>query len=108
MLKKTTLALMTCLAFTACTSSTPRVIQATTDMPAIHLTSGMATQIELPNGHVQSVVTGNPSLVTAERVDNIVNLIPKEGTGETNLIVRSTDEDGDAKLYQYRVIVEGR
>ena len=83
--------------------------QASDDMPEVRLTEGMATQIELPSsGRVQSVATGNPALVSADRTDNVVNLVPKEGSGETNLIIRSMDEDGHVKIYQYRLIVQAR
>ncbi len=91
---KKLLALSACVALLACASpDKPHVIQVSGDMPEIRLTSGMATQIELPEeGHVQSVVTGNPALVTAERSYNVVNLIPKAGSGETlNLIIRFPD-----------------
>ncbi len=108
MLKKTIIALAFGFALSACASDQPRIVQATTDMPQVRLTSGMATQIEVPgSARVQSVVTGNPGLVTADHVDNIVNLVPKEGTGETNLIVRATNDSGDSKVYQYRVVVQG-
>lgn len=109
MLKKTATVLVTCLALAACSSDTPRILQAVSDMPEVRLTPGMATQIEMPNsGHVQSIVVGNPSLVTAERADSVVNLVPKAGYGDTNLIVRSVDEDGRTKVYQYRVVVQQR
>lgn len=108
LIKKTTLVVMTCLALSACASDKPRIVQSSGDMDSVRLTSGMATQIEVPSsGRVQSVVVGNPSLVTADHVDNVVNLVPKDGTGETNLIVRSINDSGDAKVYQYRVIVQG-
>jgi hypothetical protein len=91
----------------ACASDAPHVVQASANMEEVHLITGMATQIEMPNeSRVQSVVVGNPNLVTADRADNVVNLVPKEGTGETNLIVRAT-ENGETKVYQYRVIVQG-
>ncbi len=108
MLRKAAIILTTCLALTACASSPPRVTQASPNAPEVRLTAGMATQIEMPNsGHVQSVVVGNPSLLTVERADNVVNLVPKTGTGETNLIIRS-EEDGDMKVYQYHVFVSDR
>lgn len=108
MAKKTILILATCVLMAACASDKPHVVQATSDMPQIRLTSGMATQVEVPNSsRVQSVVTGNPNLVTADHVDNVVNLVPKEGSGETNLIVRATDDGGDTKVYQYRIVVQG-
>ena len=109
MYKKTAIAILSCLTLAACASEKPHVVQASSDMSELRLTSGMATQIEMPSDQrVQSVVTGNPNLVTAERDAGVVNLIPKEGTGETNLIVRTVDSDGDAKVFQYRVIVQGR
>ncbi len=109
MFKKAVLALFLCLALDACASDKPRVIQASNDMTAIHLTSGMATQVEIPNGrHVRSVVVGNPSLVTADHDSDVVSLVPKEGTGETNLIVRAADDSGEVQVYQYKVIVQGR
>jgi type IV secretory pathway VirB9-like protein len=108
MSKKIILIASACLALAGCATSKPHIVQASSDMQEVRLTSGMATQIEMPDSmRVQSVVTGNPNLVTAERADNVVNLVPKEGSGETNLIVRATDSDGDTKVYQYRVIVQG-
>lgn len=91
----------------ACSSSgSPHIVQASIGMPEVRLTQGMATQIEMPSqARVQSVVVGNPSLVSADRTDDIVNLTPKTGSGETNLIVRTIDEDNEVKVYQYRVIV---
>jgi type IV secretory pathway VirB9-like protein len=110
MFKKPALILLCCIALSACASDEPRVIQPSTDMKDIHLTGGMATQIEMPAGErVQSVVTGNPSLVIADKADNIVNLVPTEKSGETNLIVRTVNRNGgDSKVYQYRVIVQGQ
>jgi hypothetical protein len=104
---KTTAAFLTvCAALVACSTPQPHVIQASADAPEVRLTEGMATQIEMPdNGHVQSVVTGNPALVTAERSYNVVNLIPK-ATGETNVIVRFLSDSGDVKVYQYRVTIQ--
>ena len=84
MLKKIAIILAACFALAACAPDTPHVIQASSNMPEVRLTVGMATQIEMPDsGHVQSVIVGNPSLLTAERAYNVVNLIPKEVTGET-------------------------
>jgi len=109
MIKKSFLALVAMLALTACASSQPKIIQATTGMPDIRVTVGMATQIEMPDaGRVQSVAVGDPSIVTAERDSDVVSLIAKNGAGETNLIIRSRDDDGKIKLYQYRVIVMAR
>ena len=109
MLKNTAIVFLSCLTLAGCASDQPHVVQVSSDMPSVHLTSGMATQIEMPKDQrVQSVVTGNPALVTAEPADNVVNLVPKEGSGETNLIVRAVDEDGHSKVYQYRLTVQGR
>ena len=98
------------VALTACASDKPRVVQATADAEDVHLTGGMATQIEMPGDQrVQSVVTGNPALVSAEQAGNVVNLVPKDGaSGETNLIVRTLDDEGDSKVYQYRLDVQPR
>ena len=93
----------------ACASSNdvPRVVQAKPGMEEIRLVSGMATQIEIPNNaRVQSITVGNPELVSTERGDGIVNLMPKNGTGETNIIVRSVDDEGRSKVYQYRLIIQ--
>ena len=110
MLKQYALILAATLALSACASSdTPRVIQTTSSTSEIRLTPGLATQIELPESvRVQAVIVGTPSLVSAEQSGNIVNLIPKEGTGETNILVRAQDEDGHSKLYQYRITVQAR
>ena len=108
-LKKTFIAMLCGVALAACSSAPemPRVVQASPNMPEVRLISGMATQIEMPaSGRVTSVTTGNPALVTAERGDGIVNLLPKEGSGETNLIIRSINEEGQTSVYQYRLIVE--
>lgn len=109
-LKKVLLVAVCGMALSACSSAeTPRIVQASAGMPEVRLTNGMATQIEMPSqARVQSIVVGNPSLVSADRTDDIVNLTPKEGSGETNLIVRAVDEDGHAQVYQYRVIVSGQ
>jgi type IV secretory pathway VirB9-like protein len=109
MLKKSILVCAAIIALTACASETPRIVQATTDMQEVRLTSGMATQIEMPgSSRVQSVTVGNPDLVTADRADNIVSLVPKDGSGETNLIVRAMDDSGRSQIYQYRIIVQKR
>jgi len=109
MLKKMLVVLLLSASLVACASNKPRIIQATGDLTPIRLTPGMATQIELPdNNRVQSVIAGNPSLITADHTDNVVNLLPKEGSGETNLIVRGQNSSGEVEIYQYRVIVQGR
>ena len=109
MIKKMSLVLLSVLALSACSSSQPKIIQATTGMPDIRVTVGMATQVEMPDrGRVQSVAVGDPSLVSAEQATDVVSIVAKGGSGETNLIIRSRDEDGDLKVYQYRVIVQGR
>jgi hypothetical protein len=109
-MSKKLLTLSACFLLLACSASgKPQIVQTSTDMPEVRLTPGMATQIEMPeSGHVQSVVTGNPALVTVERSYNVVNLIPKSGSGETNLIIRFFNDDSETKVYQYKVIIEGR
>ena len=95
------------LAACASNNDAPRVVQAKPGMEEIRLVSGMATQIEIPNNaRIQSITVGNTELVSTERGDGIVNLMPKNGTGETNIIVRATDEEGHSKVYQYRLIVQ--
>jgi len=109
MLKKSATALIALFLLAACSSSSPRIIQATSGMPDIHLTVGMATQIEMPDsGRVQFVAVGNPALVTVEQNADVVSLMGKGGSGETNLIIRSRDDDGHIKVYQYRVIMQER
>ena len=77
MFKKSALVLLSCMALTACAADGPKIIQPSADMTDLRLRGGMATQIELPSSErVQSVVTGNPSLVIADKADNIVNLVP--------------------------------
>jgi hypothetical protein len=109
MLRKSLILILSCVVLAACASGKPHIVQPSSDMSEVRLTGGMATQIEMPDSErVQSVVTGDPTLVTADKADNVVNLVPKDRSGETNLIVRSIDEDGEAKVYQYRVVVQGR
>jgi len=110
MLNKAAVAFLSCLVVAACASEEPRIIQASPNAKEIHLAGGLATQIELPAGErVQSAVTGNPDLVTVGRSDNIVNIVPSEKvSGDTNLIVRSVDEEGQPKVYQYRLSVQAR
>lgn len=104
---KSSVALIAFLALTACAPDQPRVIQASGNSPDISVTVGMATQVEMPDrGRVQTIVVGNPSLVTAEKDGDVVNLMAKGGAGETNLIIRSRDDDGDIKLYQYHITVQ--
>jgi hypothetical protein len=108
MIRKVVMFAIACVALAGCASGKPKIIQASTGLEEVRLTQGMATQIEMPNeGHVQSVVTGNPELVTAERSFNVVNLIPKL-PGETNVIVRFVDDGGDVKVFQYRVTIAER
>lgn len=98
-----------CFSLAACASNEPRLIQADANNPDILLTSGLATQIEMPDeGRVVSVVVGNRDLVTAERDGDVVNLIANQGEGETNLIIRMRKSGGDIKVYQYRVTVQAR
>jgi formamidopyrimidine-DNA glycosylase len=109
MFKKSAIIMLACLGLAACASSSPRVIQATSGMPDIHLTVGMATQIEMPEeGRVQSITVGDPSLVSAEQNADVVNLVAKGGAGETNLIIRSRDSDDRIKVYQYHIYVQMR
>lgn len=109
MFKKYAFILLSFLAISACASQQPKIIQATSGMPDIRVTVGMATQIEMPDsGRVVSVAVGNPSLVSAEQSTDVVSLVPKGGEGETNLIIRSRADDGEIKIYQYRVIVQGQ
>ena len=106
--KTVIIALAASVALAACASNAPRVVQASSDMKEVRLTAGMATQVEMPAGErVQSIVVGNPDIVTADKADNIVNLVPKaNGSGETNLIVRAVDDSGDANVYQYKLVVQ--
>lgn len=101
------LASLALLGLAACSSSAPRVIQASSSAPDMRITVGMATQVEMPNdGHVQSVTVGDPTLLSAEQAGDVVNLVAK-AKGETNMIIRSR-EDGDTKVYQYRITIQGR
>lgn len=107
MLKTFATVLVVSLAVTACASSAPRVIQASGNAPDLVLTKGMATQIEMPDaGRVQSVVVGDPSLVTADQSADVVNLVAKGASGETNLIIRARDSDNQIKVYQYHITVQ--
>jgi len=108
MLKKSAVALAAFLALAACASNNqPHIIQASPNSPDITLTVGMATQIEMPDqGRVQSITVGNPALVTADQNGDVVNLSAKGGTGETNLIIRARNEDGQTKVYQYHLTVQ--
>ena len=109
MFKKTAPLLLALLTLSACASSSPKIIQATSNMPDIRVTVGMATQIEMPDaGRVQSIAVGDPALVTAEQATDVVSLIAKGGTGETNLIIRSRDDDNELHIYQYRIIIQPR
>jgi type IV secretory pathway VirB9-like protein len=109
MSKKHILTAALLLALSACASSQPRVIQASSGSSEIRLTTGMVTQIEMPDsGRVQSVTVGNTSLVSAEQSGDVVNLSPKAGAGETNLIIRSRDDDGRTQVYQYHITVQAQ
>ena len=108
MFKKPVVALIAFLALAACASSQPRVIQTSAASPEVVLTVGMATQVEMPDARrVQSITVGNPNLVTAEQSGDVVNLLAKGESGQTNLIIRARDEDGHVKVYQYHVVVQG-
>ena len=107
MSKQSTALLVALLALAACSSNQPRVIQSSGRGQDITVTSGMATQVEMPDqGRVQTIVVGNPNLITADKDGDVVNLTAKGGAGETNLIIRSRDDDGDIKVYQYHVTVQ--
>ena len=107
MFKKSKALFFVSLALVACAPNQPQVIQSTGSTPEVRLTVGMATQIEMPDqGRVQSILVGNPALVSAEEGADIVNLSAKGGAGETNLIIRSRDESGSIKVYQYHIIVQ--
>jgi len=109
MFKKLAIAFFSLTTLVACASSQPKIIQATTGMPDIHVTVGMATQIEMPDeGRVQSIAVGNPAILAAEQATDVVSLVAKGGEGETNLIIRSRGDDGKIKIYQYRVIIQAR
>lgn len=109
MFKTSSAVLVAFFALAACAANQPRIIQSSSGSPEITLTTGMATQIEMPDqGRVQTVAVGDPSLVTAEKDADVVSLVAKGGAGETNLIVRARAEDGEIKLYQYRIIVQAR
>ncbi len=91
----------------ACSSSEPHVIQSSAANPELTVTPGLATQIEMPDAmRIQSVTVGNPALLSAEHEGNIVNVTAKEGTGETNIIIRTRDDDGHTKVFQYHVTVQ--
>ncbi len=109
MSKKIATALFALLALSACASSAPKVIQASAKADDIRVTVGLATQIEMPRDtRVQSVIVGNPAILTADQAGDVVNLVAKGGAGETNLIIRAKDEDGDVKVFQYNVTVQER
>jgi hypothetical protein len=106
MFGKMPMVLTACCVLAACAAGSPRIIQASPDAPELHLTKGMATQIEMPDqGRVQSVVVGDPALVTAEQSGDVVNLVAKAETGETNLIIRSRDDGNHVRVYQYHISV---
>jgi Flp pilus assembly secretin CpaC len=106
MLKKTSVTVAFLALLSACATNQPKVIQASGDTTDIHLTVGMATQVEMPdNGRVQSVIVGNPTLIDAQQSGDVVNLSGKGGAGETNLIIRSRNDDGKTQVYQYHVTV---
>jgi len=109
MFKKTAALLMALTMLAACSSSNPRIVQSSSDMKDVTLTVGMATQIEMPDARmVQSAVVGNPDLVLVKKNDDVVSLIAKGDTGETNLIIRAIDDDKNVAVYQYRVVIPGK
>ena len=107
MFKKSSVILGAVLILAACASSQPRIIQASPENQNIILTAGIATQIEIPEeGRVQSITVGNPALLSAEQNADVVNLVAKDGRGETNLIIRARDNGGHTSVYQYHVTVQ--
>ena len=108
-MKRSLLAGFGILLLAGCASSQPKVIQASADAPDIRLTTGLATQIEMPEqGRVMSIAVGNPALVSAEKDGDVVSLFPKGGEGQTNLIIRARDGADKIKVYQYRVFVQDK
>lgn len=109
MFKKSAAALLALTLLAACSSAKPHVIQATGGMDDIHITVGMATQVEMPDSaRVSSVTVGDPALLQADQAGDVVNLVAKGGTGETNLIIRAHENGGDVKVYQYHIVVQPR
>ncbi len=97
------------LFLTACSSDAPRIIQASSSLPDLQVTVGMATQIEMPDAaKVQSVTVGDPELLTAAQSGDVVSLVAKGVPGETNLIIRAREDGGSIQVYQYRVTIQGR
>jgi hypothetical protein len=105
MFKKSALVLAF-LSLAACSTSQPRVIQASTGNPDLVVTVGMATQIEMPeDSRISSVVVGNKDLVLAEPTGDVVTVSGKGAEGTTNMIIRARTESGRMEVYQYRVTV---
>jgi len=106
MLKKIFILCVAGLLLSACGSDEPGITNASSDLPQIRLMSGMATQIDAPDGRtIDSAVIGDPSLADLDVVSNVLNIFPKDHEGETNLIMRASDEDGNVKVYQYLLVV---
>lgn len=95
------------LTLSACASdSEPKVVQSQTTDKEIRLTAGMATQLEMPKGErVTNVTVGDPRLVVATNSSDVVGLSTPGGVGETNILVRVVDKDGDTKVHKYRLTV---
>jgi len=95
------------LTLSACASDPePKIVQSQTTDKEIHLTAGMATQLEMPKGErVTNVTVGDPKLVVATSSSDVVGLSTPGGVGETNILVRVVDKDGDAKVHKYRLTV---
>lgn len=91
----------------ACASdSEPKIVQSQTTDKEIHLTAGMATQLEMPKGErVTNVTVGDPKLVVATSGTDVVGLSTPGGVGETNILVRVVDKDGETKVHKYRLTV---
>ncbi len=72
------------------------------------VTQGMATQVEMPEDEtVGAVVVGNKELVAVERDGEVITLSAKgDVLGETNMIIRTRDDGGKMRMYQYHVTVQ--
>ena len=109
MFKKLSVLVSACVLLAACASSQPKIIQASSGSKDVVLAIGMATQIELPDDmRVASAVVGNKNLVSVEIGGDIVTLAANGEEGETNLILRARDDDGDVEVFQYRIIVQNQ
>jgi hypothetical protein len=105
MLKKTFILCVAGILLAACGSSEPHITNASVNLPEIRLMPGMATQIDAPDQRtIDSALIGDPDLADLDVVNNVLNIFPRH-EGETNLIMRASDEDGNVKVYQYLLVV---